>query len=150
MSQSLVCQFIHMLFSTKHRFPLIVPELRPRLYAYMGGILQASQGRLLKAGGTSDHVHLLASLHQTSSIAGTIREIKSKSCTWIHDEFPRLKRFSWQTGYGAFSVGIGEVERVKRYIETQETHHRRKTFKEELIWLMEKHGLEYDEKYLWN
>ena len=150
MSQSLVCQLIHMVFSTKHRFPLIVPELRPRLYPYFGGLLRAGQGRLLKAGGTSDHVHLLASLHQTSSIAGTICEIKSKTSIWIHEEFPRLKKFSWQTGYGAFSVGFGEVERVKRYIETQEAHHRRKTFKEELIWLLEEHGLEYDERYLWD
>jgi len=150
MSQSLVCQIIHMVFSTKHRWPLIAPDLRPRLYAYIGGIVRQNRGCLLKCGGTSDHIHLLSSLHQTTSIAKTIREIKSKSTGWVHETFPRRKGFSWQTGYAAFSVGKNEVERVKRYIETQEIHHRKRTFKQELRWLLKSYGLEFDEKYLWD
>lgn len=150
MSQSLVCQISHMLFSTKRRSHLIIPDLRFRLYAYIGGMLRSCQGKLLKAGGTADHIHLLTSLHQTSSIAATIREIKSKSTRWVHDEFPQLKGFSWQTGYAAFSVGYDQINSVKRYIERQEIHHKKKTFQEELRFLLERHRVDYDERYLWN
>ena len=150
MSQSLVCQIIHMVFSTKYRRRWIVPDLQPRLYAYIGGIVRQDQGCLLKCGGTSDHIHLLTSLHQTTSIADSIRTIKSKSTLWIQETFPRRRNFSWQTGYAAFSVGIEEVERVKRYIETQAIHHRRRTFKEELLWLLKRHRIDFDEKYLWD
>ena len=150
MSQFLVCEIMHMVFSTKHRRRFIVPELKPRLYAYFGGILRPRRGCLFKCGGNSDNIHLLTSLHQTASIAESIREIKSKSTAWVHNAFPRRRNFSWQTGYAAFSVGISEVERVKRYIEGQEIHHRQRTFQEELREMLESHGLTYDERYLWD
>ena len=142
MSQSLVCAIFHVVFSTKYRRRWIVPELKSRLYAYIGGILRQYRGCLLKCGGTSDHIH---SLHQTTSIADSTREIKSKSTGWVHQTFPQHKDFSWQTVYTPFSVGIGEVERVKRYIETQKIHHTKRTFQEELRRLLGTHGLAFDD-----
>jgi putative transposase len=96
-----------------------------------------------------DHVHLFASLPSTISLADFVNAVKSNSSRWIHDSFSRLRRLAWQEGYGAFSVSKSEQQRVMRYIGNQEKHHRKRTFKEELITLLDKHEIEYDERYLW-
>ena len=150
MSQSLVKISVHLVFSTKGRAPMIHKRIRPRLHAYIGSVLLANRARLFKAGGTNDHIHLLVSLGKELSVSGAVREIKSKSSGWIHREFPRLNRFAWQGGYGGFSVSESDLQSVKQYIEKQEEHHRRITFKDELRSLLRKHQIDFDETFLWD
>src|SRR4051812_3005668 len=115
MAHSYVSQLMHCVFSTKNRRPLIAPELQERLYAYIGGIARKNNMRLIAAGGIADHVHLLIALSKTLDIAHAMQLIKGGSSKWIHEEFPDLRSFEWQEGYGAFSIGVGEVERTVRY-----------------------------------
>ena len=140
---------LHVVFSTKRRTPWITTEVAERLYPYIGGILRADQGRLLAAGGMPDHIHLLVSLGRQMAIAEALRLIKANSSKWIHETFPDQRDFAWQTGYGAFSVSYSHLETVKRYIANQADHHRTNTFQEEFITFLERHGIEYDERYVW-
>ena len=139
----------HLVFSTKERLPLITPELREPLFNYIGGIIRKHRGVLMSAGGIEDHVHLLVNLRASLSVSEHLQEIKGGSSRWINDN-NRADRFAWQTGYGAFTVSESQVPAVRRYIESQEEHHREMTFKEEFLALLERHGIEYDEKYLWD
>jgi putative transposase len=141
--------YVHFVWSTKNRQPLIVPEMRDRLYAYMGGIVRKLGGVLLCAGGVSDHVHLACSLNTRMCIADTARDIKSNSSGWVHDEL-RMADFARQIGYGAFTVSYSVLPRLRAYIHDQEAHHRRMTFQEEFLALLKKHGVEYDERYIWD
>jgi REP-associated tyrosine transposase len=106
--------------------------------------------KLISAGGMFDHIHLCASMPSTLSIADFANAIKSNSSRLIHDSFPRLRHFAWQEGYGAFSVSKSEENKVIHYIHNQETHHAKRTFKQELLTLLKKHEIEYEERYLWN
>jgi putative transposase len=138
----------HFVFSTKDREPTIHQENRDRLYGFIGGIIRQEGGVLLQAGGVADHIHLLASLRAEPSVADMLRAIKSKSSGWMNRYVTPQERFQWQAGYAGFSVSESQVARVRRYIQNQESHHRRVSFKEELIELLERHGIEYDERYL--
>ena len=138
----------HIVFSTKNRVPLIQPELQAPLYAYMGGILQKERGLLLEIGGMPDHVHILARLRTDISLAMVIKAVKGKSSRWVKAEKRLAQRFDWQEGYGAFSVSASHVDRVRRYIRNQERHHRREVFRDELVTLLNRHGIAYDERYL--
>ena len=148
MPSSFVCMNCHIVFSTKKREPLILPDVAPRLYEYIGGTARRTGSKLLAAGGTADHIHLLMSLGKQEGVAGTVRDVKSNSSRWIHESFPQLRGFAWQAGYGAFSVSVSMMEDVKRYIANQQEHHRVRTFKEEFIALLERHNVEYDERYI--
>ena len=148
MGNSFRCLRYHLVFSTKNRAPHIAPELRQRLYEYIGAIFKHENGQLLTAGGTADHVHLLASIHPSVSVADMLRKVKASSSKWIHEAFPEHRVFAWQEGYGAFSVSQSNVEQVRHYIEQQEEHHRRMTFEEEFVEFLERHGISYDEQYL--
>jgi putative transposase len=139
----------HVVFSTDGRRALISERVRAKLHAYLGAAINDSFGRVRRVGGTADHVHMLLDLHQSHAIADCLRVVKSNSSAWVHETFPRLRDFAWQEGYGAFSVSASAISRVATYIETQEEHHRRVSFREEFIALLERHGIEYDEKYLW-
>ena len=139
----------HLVFSTKNRVPLIDPDLTQRLYGYIGGIVDNAGGRLAAAGGMPDHVHLIVSLGKTMSMADTVRLIKSNSSGWVHDTFPEMRRFAWQTGYGGFAVSYSNLDQVKQYIDNQQEHHRKRSFKEEFVALLKRHNIEYDEEYLW-
>jgi putative transposase len=150
MPQSFTCLRYHVIFSTKGRVPLIHRELQPRLWEYMGGILRSNRSVLLAAGGVPDHVHLLIGLNQSLAVADAVRLIKANSSGWIHNTFPDLGGFAWQSGYGAFSVSYSAQDAVKRYIADQESHHRTKTYKEEFIEFLECHGIPYDEQFLWD
>ena len=150
MPQSFGSLYFHIVFSTKNRAPLISDGLQPRLFEYMGGILRYQKGVLVAAGGIEDHVHLLASLSRQASIADTLRDLKSNSSTWIHETFPELQSFAWQSGYGAFSVSYSALDSVKRYLANQRAHHQKQTFKEEFVAILKLHDMEHDERYVWD
>ncbi len=137
----------HLIFSTKNREPLIDPEWRSRLHEYLGGTVSGMDGFPQGIGGVVDHVHLLVGLKATHCLADVLRELKKASSTWVHQKIG-LKSFAWQEGYAAFTVSAPAREGVQRYIANQEEHHRVKSYREELIELLEKAGIEYDPKYL--
>ncbi len=148
MSHSYVSNLMHCTFSTKERYPWIEAELESRLWPYIGGIARKNRMKALSIGGTSDHLHALLSLPSTMSFAKAIQLIKGGSSKWVHDEFANFKKFQWQEGYGAFSVSASQVARTIAYIERQKEHHRKRTFKEEFIKLLDKHHIEYDRRYV--
>ncbi len=150
MPQSLSHLIFHFVFSTQHRKARISRDLQPQLHQFIAGVLRFKQSRLLTAGGMPDHIHLLVSLDRQIAVSDALREIKSNSSRWIHENFPKRSRFSWQTGYAAFSVSFSQIKSVARYIDNQERHHQRKTFKEELLWLLKVHQVKCDQRYLWD
>jgi putative transposase len=149
MSHSFACLLTHAVFSTKDRAPFIKGDCGERLWPYMGGIAREIGGKALIVGGTADHVHLLLSLPPTLCAADAMRDLKANSSKWVHETWPERRDFTWQTGYGVFSVSESSREAVAQYIEGQESHHKRMTFQEEFVALLKKHGVEYDERYIW-
>jgi len=139
---------VHVVFSTKHRAALLGEPLRERLYEYIGGILRKEGDALLEIGGMPDHVHLLVRLKADRSVAAMARDIKASSSKWVHQTFSECQSFAWQTGYGAFSVSESQVATVRRYIQGQAEHHTRLSFKDELVALLRRHGIGYEERYL--
>jgi len=150
MSRTFTNLLTHLVFSTKDREPLIVPDLKPELYAYLGGLTRELKGKAYGINGTDDHIHMLISLPPVVSISDALRFLKSNSSGWVHDKWPRRRSFAWQLGYGAFSVSKSNVPEVLKYIRNQETHHRRVTFKEEFVDFLIKHEIKYDERYIWD
>jgi REP element-mobilizing transposase RayT len=150
MPQTFTSLHYHIVFSTKHREPTITPELQPRLYDYVGGLFRAEGGQLLSAGGMPDHVHLLVRLNQQHALADVMRVVKAGSSGWVHDTFSDRRGFAWQAGYGAFTVGLTTMGRVKQYIANQAKHHRTMSFQDEFRSFLNKHAIEYDERYLWD
>ena len=140
----------HLVFSTKHREPLIQPRLKSRLYKYLGGIIRGEKAILEEIGGMPDHVHLLVSLRTEPSVAEFLKIIKSKSSKFVNENKLMQGRFSWQIGYGAFTVCYSQKERVREYIQNQEEHHRVHSFQDELRTLLKKHGIPFDEEHLWD
>jgi REP element-mobilizing transposase RayT len=141
---------VHCVFSTKNREPLLVGETRERLWAFMGGIAKRNGVRPICIGGVEDHVHLLLSMPTTLSVAKTVQLIKGGSSAWIHDTFGTLRNFAWQTGYGAFAVSTSHVPDIIRYIQNQAEHHRAKSFQEEYVGFLKKHGISFEERFLWD
>ena len=129
---------------------MITPELQARLFQYIGGIARENKIKLLAAGGVDDHVHLLISMPSTISISKAMQLIKGGSSKWIHETFPEHRLFEWQQGYGAFSIGIGDIERTINYINNQAEHHGKMDFKIEFRAFLKKHGIEYDERYIFD
>jgi REP-associated tyrosine transposase len=149
MAHTFTSLLTHVIFSTKDRQLSINAELKPQLCAYMGGIVREYNGTALMVGGTVDHVHLLLRLPPSVSIAETMRVLKANSSRWVHEKWPSCSAFGWQTGYGAFSVSQSNVSAVLRYIANQEEHHRKVSFQEEFVIYLQRHGIEYDERYIW-
>jgi putative transposase len=149
MPQSFTCLHYHIIFSTKGRRPLIEPALKARLYSYVGGILSNQKGVLLEAGGTADHVHLLAALSPQIAVSDYLRLVKGNSSKWMHEEV-RQPEFGWQDGYGAFAVSYSNMPHVRAYIQGQEEHHRRVSFQEEFVEFLKRHNVPYDERYIWS
>ena len=135
----------HIVFSTKIRRPLITGETRARLHAYLGGCVRELGGTALEVGGVEDHVHLLARLKPTHCVADVLRAVKKGSSEWLRTDLPQ---FHWQDGYSAFTIGRSEIERVRRYIQDQEEHHRQRTFEDEYRQLLTENGIDFDERYL--
>jgi putative transposase len=150
MAHTYASSLFHCTFSTKGRRRLITAELQERLWPFMGGIARENKMRALIVGGVEDHVHLLLPLPTTLSIAQALQLIKGGSSKWIHDTFPKHRNFAWQEGYGAFSIGVSQVDRTIRYVQLQPEHHRKKTFQEEFLAILKKHGIQYDEHYVWD
>ena len=140
----------HVTFSTKRRQPFITPDVEVRLLPYLGGIARQLGGTLLVSNSVADHVHLLMVLPPTLAISEAVGKLKGSSSKWIHDTFPEHRSFAWQRGFGAFSVSRSNVPGVARYIEEQKEHHRKVTFQEELVLLLRRHGVDFDERYLWD
>jgi REP element-mobilizing transposase RayT len=138
----------HLVFSTKERRPRITDDFRERLYEYIGGIIRGEGGCLLEIGGVPDHVHLLARFKSDVSVAEMVKRIKAKSSKWLNEQPGRPDRFQWQAGYGAFSVSESRVPAVRMYIQRQPEHHARVSLRDELAALLEKNGIEFDERYL--
>ena len=151
---SYVSSYFHCVFSTKERRPLIPPPLRERLWPFLGGIARQNKMKALEIGGVEDHVHLLLSLPATLPISKAMQLIKGGSSKWVHETFPEHRLFAWQekygAKYGAFSVSVSQLDHIVQYIKGQEEHHRKMTFQEEFLALLQKHRIEYDERYLWD
>lgn len=148
MSNSYHSVLLHVVFSTKHRAPLLSAVVRSRLFPYLGGIARENGMKALAIGGVVDHVHLLLSMNRELSTAAALRLLKGPSSKWIHETFPALSTFAWQEGYGAFSVGVSQSDTTARYIATQEEHHRKASFREEYLAFLKRHHVPYDERYL--
>jgi REP element-mobilizing transposase RayT len=149
MPQSYVNLLYHIVFSTKAREPLITAAHQPRLYEYMGGIVRKQGGVALAINGLADHVHLFAKLRQDKALSDVIRDFKASSSGWMHKVFPDLKDFTWQNGYGAFTVSASQAASVKKYVEEQQLNHEKRAFQSEFEALLRVNGIEYDERYLW-
>jgi REP element-mobilizing transposase RayT len=149
MGSTFTSLLFHCVFSTKDRKPEITPEVAPQLFAYLGGIVRSLDGAALAVNGVADHVHLLVSLKATVSIADAMRVVKANSSKWVHEQWPMKRSFGWQDGYGAFSVSRSNVDAVGAYIARQEDHHRTVSFQEEFVAFLKRHGIDYDERYIW-
>jgi len=136
---------MHVVYSTKERRKIIPPEMKERLWSYTAGICKGQKLFVHATGGMEDHIHLLLQFPATIAIAGAVKTIKANSSGWMADE---IGKFGWQVGYGAFSVSKSNIPAVIRYIQNQERHHHKMTFEEEFIGLLERHGIEYDPKYV--
>jgi REP element-mobilizing transposase RayT len=148
MPQSYTNLIYHIIFSTKDRRPVITDARQSRLYDYLGGAIRAQGGFSEAINGVEDHVHLLARLRPDRSLSDVLRDLKANASGWMHDVFPELEDFTWQRGYGAFTVSHSNVEAVAEYIARQKEHHRKQTFREEFIEFLKLNGIEFDEKYL--
>ena len=150
MSQSLAKNLVHLVFSTKHRQAWIPLEYRPALFAYQAGIFKEWESPALIIGGVEDHIHALFVLSKNHPLKKIVEEVKKGSSKWMKSDGPRITEFSWQAGYAAFSVSQSSIEAVTHYISTQEEHHRKMTFQDELRELLRRHGIEWDERYVWD
>jgi REP element-mobilizing transposase RayT len=140
----------HLVFSTKNRKDFIQDSFRDELYSYLGGIVRGEKGKTITIGGTKDHMHILAKFPQGVTVSNMLQNIKGNSSKWLNEKGFVAYRFYWQRGYGAFTVSESMVDIVSRYIENQEIHHKKMTFKEEFLMLLKRNNIEYNEKYLWD
>jgi len=147
MAHTYVSGLVHCVFSTKNRCKCIGEELRPKLWAYLGGIARQNGMKALAVGGMDDHVHVLLSLPGTIAIAKAVQLLKGGSSKWIN-EHPGPE-FHWQEGYGAFTVSISHLDATMEYIQAQPEHHKRHSFEEEFIAFLKKHRIAYDARYVW-
>jgi REP element-mobilizing transposase RayT len=141
------CLF-HVVWSTKLRQNLIAPDVQDRLWAYLGGVARENKFTALSIGGTRDHVHALLALPATVPVAKAVQLMKAGSSKWLHDSFPEQRGFAWQEGYGAFTIGVSQVDDTRRYIAHQADHHATRSFEDEYTAFLRRHGIEYDPQYV--
>jgi REP-associated tyrosine transposase len=142
-----ISDLVHCVFSTKLRQNLIPTEIQPELWAFLGGIARQNGFKSLIVGGTENHIHILLSLPATMPLAKAMQLVKGASSHWMNEN--HTKKFAWQEGYGAFSVGISQKAHTIAYIRSQAEHHRKRSFEEEFIAFLKKHNVEYDPQYIW-
>jgi REP element-mobilizing transposase RayT len=150
MSQSLSSILIHLIFSTKMRQPIIQDEIASNLYRYIISIAQSYESTILEIGGVEDHIHFLTTLPRTLPLSKLVEEIKKGSSKWIKTQGVFYQNFSWQNGYGAFSIGQSTVEAVRFYIQNQKEHHKKTSFQDEYRAFLKKYNIAFDEKYVWD
>jgi REP element-mobilizing transposase RayT len=150
MPQSLANVLVHVIFSTKDRTSCLGPALRPALHAYLATVARNASCDALRVGGVGDHVHLAVRLARTVTIAKLVEELKTASSKWLKTETPALLNFAWQRGYGAFSLGPGDLDALIAYIDGQEEHHRAKSFQEEYRDYLVRYRVAFDERYVWD
>ena len=148
MPQTHLALYFHLVFHTKNNDRSIRDEWRERLHEFLGGCVRTAGGIAIAIGGTDDHVHLLISIRATHRLADVVKDIKVASSKWVHQEIG-AKLFGWQNGYGAFTVGTSQLDRVRGYVLNQDKHHGKVSAKEEYVELLNLAGAEYDEEYLW-
>jgi len=149
MAHTHLCLLYHVIFATKDREPWLTVELRQPIFGYMAGILKNLNGQAILINGAADHAHVLCRLRATSAVADVVQRVKSNSSGWVHKTFRRAA-FAWQEGYAAFSVSASQKNRVHQYIAQQDKHHRLRSFKEEYLELLKRHGVEYDDRFVWD
>ena len=150
MAQSLSKLYVHIIYHIKNNSQVIIrKQEKEKLYAYMGSIINDNESIPIKINGVEDHVHILCVMSKNISLAKLVEEIKRHSSRWIKTIDPYYTQFAWQGGYGGFSVSPSLHDKTKRYIENQEEHHKKMSFKEEYLLFLKEYGIEYDEKYLW-
>ncbi len=150
MSQSLVRNAVHIIFSTKYRQPFIHPPVEDELHSYLGGICNELESQVIRVGGYTDHVHILCFLSKKIAMMKLVEEVKSHSSKWIKAKGSEYENFYWQDGYGAFSVNPNEMDGLIRYIENQHAHHEKIGFQNEYRKLLTDLNVDFDERYLWD
>ena len=148
MGNTYTCIHLHVIFSTKDRRPWLKGDIKTRLYQYISGIIRGEREILIAIGGAADHVHLLISLRPDRTLSDLMRMVKANSSKWLHETFSDLADFAWQEGYGAFAVSRSNAHYVQNYINNQEEHHRKMSFREEFTNFLRKHEIEFEEQYL--
>jgi putative transposase len=139
----------HLIFSTKNREPWISHDIEERIWKFLGGIARENGMKALQIGGMPDHVHVILGLPPTQTVSKTMQLLKGGSSKWIKETFPRMRGFGWQDGYGAFTVSKSNLPEAIKYVQDQREHHRVKSFQEENLAFLIRHGIEYDERYVW-
>lgn len=142
--------YVHVVFSVKGRSGQISPHWKEELYKYISGIIKYKKQKLMVISGMRDHIHLLIGYNPACTLSDLVRDIKSGSSKWINEKRMAMGRFEWQSGYGAFTIGQSQVDRVINYIQNQEQHHGKKTFKEEYIDFLKAYKVEYNPDYLFD
>lgn len=149
MANTYVALYYHLVFSTKDRIAYLTPQIEQRVWSYLGGVAKKHGVFPQQIGGCDDHIHALVSVPASLSISQIVQCLKGDSSRWIHETFPELKEFAWQQGYGAFTVSKSLLPAVTQYILEQRLHHAHGDFQDEFRALLAKHGVEFDERYLW-
>ena len=149
MANTYTSLYYHVVFSTKNRVRCINRGIERRLWAYLGGIARKHGLTALRVGGYEDHIHALVMSPPSLAPSQAVQFLKGESSKWVHEEFPELRGFAWQYGYGAFTVSKSNLPEVVRYIQNQREHHQKRTFQEEYLEFLRRHGVEYDERYVW-
>lgn len=150
MAQSLAQVYLHIIFSTKNRVPLIDKSLRTELFNYIGSICKSLECPPIKIGGHLDHIHISCKFSRKITIMKFMEEVKKSSSKWAKTKGIQYSRFYWQNGYAVFSVNPQQINNLSYYIENQEEHHKAHTFQDELRIFFKKYGVEYDERYVWD
>ena len=150
MPQSLSNVLIHVIFSTKGRYAFLTPEIRPELYAYTATVLAEMDSPAILIGGVEDHVHILCRLSRNHAISDIVKTVKMSTSKWLKVKGGMLSKFSWQRGYGAFSVSASQLATVVGYIKNQEEHHEEVSFEDEFRRFLDKYGVAFDERYGWD
>ena len=150
MPQSLSNILIHLIWSTKDRHPWLHGDLREKTHAFLAGTVRQCDCEAYRVGGVADHVHLAIRLSRTQSVAELVKNVKAASSKWLKSEDAKLSKFSWQQGYGAFSIGMSQKDALIDYIDRQEAHHHKQSFQDEYRQFLEKYAVDYDERYVWD
>jgi REP element-mobilizing transposase RayT len=149
MAQSFAKIAVHLVYSTKNRQPVLLEKIRKDIHSYTAGILKSLNCIPLAVNGTEDHIHILVLMSKNITLIKMVEAVKVGTSKWLKTKDMSLQQFSWQAGYGAFSVSESQIEKVIKYIMNQEQHHQKKSFQDELRILLQKHKMEFDEQYLW-